>query len=115
MNFERHKDPKTSLNIGKIATPIQVYGIYSNSPEDKRPGEGGYANMSDKEARKILESISKKELSLGWEDRYFVGEIVRRTYDPKKGHGTVFHISSMKTCVGSYLEFLGQKYLIPGP
>jgi len=117
MDFERHSNHKTSLNIGKIAVPILVYGIYSNSPEDKQPGweKGGYANMSDKHGRLILESISKKELQDGWEDRYYVGQVVKRIYVPGKGHSTTFHILSMKECIGSYLEFLDKKYFIPKP
>ena len=116
MNFEKHSDPKASLNIGKIAVPIKIFSMYTNDPDEQREGGGyGFADMSDKDCRRILESISGGELDPGWEDRYFVGNPIKESHEPGKGKSTTFHILTMKQCINNYVEFQDKKYLIPEP
>lgn len=116
MDFEKHSDPKGTLNIGKIAIPIEVYSLYTNDPGDQKEGGGyGHSNMTDLDSRRILEGISKGELSSGWEDRYYVGQVVKKTYDPKKGNSTTFHVMPLTHCINCYIEFQGKKYFIPKP
>lgn len=113
MNFERYKDLKETLGIGIFANPIVISTMYTSDSDFSGFKDSNFANMSDKEVRRILESISKSELGIGWENRYYVGKISRSGIIKKGISQITFQIISIKDCRGFYLEFQRQKYLIP--
>jgi hypothetical protein len=112
MNFERTNNPLTSLDIGRIANPIKVFRMFVVDPSENiaYPGSG---DMTDKDCRRILEGISKRELGLGWEDRYYIGLIVKGK--EVKPYIINFEIFPIKNYIEYYLEFQGVKYFIPKP
>lgn len=114
INFEKSNNPLKDLDIGKIAVPIRIIDLYTN---DKEVASFGSANLSEKDARRVLESISKGELSFGWEDRYFVGKIIENDEEEiseSRLKPITFHIIPIRECIGSYIEFRGKKYYIRG-
>ena len=114
MNFEKHRDPKESIEIGMSAIPIKILGMCTTDPSANTISEGS-ANMSDKDCRRILEGISKGELwGNSWKTMYYVMELTGEEEKSKNGRvSVIFNITRMSECLGHYIEYHGKKYKIP--
>ena len=114
MNFEKSNNPLKNIDIGQVAIPTEIMGMYTLDNKEPR-GKNSVANMSDKDCRRILEGIEKGELGIGWENRYYVGALLADQPEPTDGSlkSLTFKIMPMSTYIGGYIKFQRVKYFIP--
>lgn len=127
ITFERGKDLRETINIGRIGNPIKISGLYHPDPtrlqkimENPRMETEGQlhiltSKVGDKFIRRILQGIIDGEITGDWAERYYVSYWDEES--SKKlaiGITTVdLQFATLGELSGEYLQYGDDKFLIP--
>ena len=130
MKFERGKDLKETIRIGRIGNPTRISSMHH---PDLKKLEGletvsqkslfiMMAEITAKDIKKILQAIVDGEITDDWKARYYIAhwgpEGDEESWDftdnvSVPGKTISIHFSELEKFSGEYLEFENEKYLIP--
>ena len=122
MKFERGKEPKAAMELGNIAKPIHVHGLYTtdeNFPSAARMSKDS-ANLTHEAIRSTLHWIENNP----WHEDTLELEFVLASFqvgvptgESEFGahgwHNIRFNLHPLHEYQGMYLEYEGTKYHIP--
>ena len=130
MKFERGKDPKETMKLGRESNPVEIMGMYTSDadfpssclaegflgrPQMSNPViREGSANLTHQATTSTLEWISERASGGEWTEVFYVG--VFNGHEESLVNGGKFkgfQIWPIKNYMGQYLSYSGEKYFIP--